>query len=58
LIFLLFGKKGNDVLTKTSTVIDSEQCFDSLTFLVMWPVIAGGGALTEKFVAWWYDKID
>lgn len=49
------GKKGNDILRKTNTVIDNRSdVFDQLTFENV-AVIAE--ALTEKFIAGDYDKI-
>lgn len=50
------GKKGNDILTKTLTVIDNQsQVFDALTFDNV-TVIAE--TLTQKFVSGEYDKIE
>ncbi|MBE0392538.1 F-type H+-transporting ATPase subunit gamma [Flavobacterium sp. 7E] len=50
------GKKGNDVLTKTNTVIANESAvYDSLTFD---NVAAIADTLTEKFVTGEYDKIE
>jgi F-type H+-transporting ATPase subunit gamma len=50
------GKKGNDILTKTLTVVDNQsQVFDALTFDNV-TVIAE--ALTQKFVSGEYDKIE
>ena len=50
------GKKGNDILTKTLTVVDNQsQVFDALTFDNV-TVIAE--ILTQKFVAGEYDKIE
>jgi F-type H+-transporting ATPase subunit gamma len=50
------GKKGNDILTKTLTVVDNQsQIFDALTFDNV-TVIAE--ILTQKFVAGEYDKIE
>ncbi|UQD55539.1 ATP synthase F1 subunit gamma [Flavobacterium sp. K5-23] len=50
------GKKGNDVLEKTATVIDNQSAvFDALTFDNV-AVIAD--ALTQKFVSGEYDKIE
>ncbi len=50
------GKKGNDILTKTLTVVDNQsQVFDVLTFDNV-TVIAE--TLTQKFVSGEYDKIE
>jgi F-type H+-transporting ATPase subunit gamma len=50
------GKKGNDILTKTLTVVDNQsQVFDALTFDNV-TVIAE--TLTQKFVSGEYDKIE
>ena len=50
------GKKGNDILTKTLSVVDNQsQVFDALTFDNV-TVIAE--ALTQKFVSGEYDKIE
>ena len=50
------GKKGNDVLVKTSAVIDNQSAvFDDLTFDNV-AVIAD--TLTEKFLSGEYDKIE
>jgi F-type H+-transporting ATPase subunit gamma len=50
------GKKGNDILTKTLTVVDNQShVFDHLTFDNV-TVIAE--ALTQKFVSGEYDKIE
>jgi F-type H+-transporting ATPase subunit gamma len=50
------GKKGNDVLVKTSVVIDNQSAvYDDLTFDNV-AVIAD--ALMEKFISGDYDKID
>jgi F-type H+-transporting ATPase subunit gamma len=50
------GKKGNDILTKTLTVVDNQShVFDALTFDNV-TVIAE--ALTQKFVSGEYDKIE
>ena len=50
------GKKGNDILTKTLTVVDNQsQVFDHLTFENV-TVIAE--TLTQKFVSGEYDKIE
>ena len=50
------GKKGNDILTKTFTVVDNQsQVFDALTFDNV-TVIAE--TLTQKFVSGEYDKIE
>ena len=49
------GKKGNDILRKTTTVIENKsEVFDELTFE---NVAAIAEALTEKFIAGDYDKI-
>ncbi|MCA6421250.1 MAG: ATP synthase F1 subunit gamma [Flavobacterium sp.] len=53
---LAIGKKGNDVLRKTNTVIDNKsEVFDQLTFD---NVAAISDLLTEKFIAGDYDKIE
>jgi F-type H+-transporting ATPase subunit gamma len=50
------GKKGNDILTKTLSVVDNHsQVFDHLTFDNV-TVIAE--TLTQKFVSGEYDKIE
>ncbi|MCI4444287.1 MAG: ATP synthase F1 subunit gamma [Lentimicrobium sp.] len=50
------GKKGNDILTKTLTVVDNQSSvFDHLTFDNV-TVIAE--TLTQKFVSGEYDKIE
>jgi F-type H+-transporting ATPase subunit gamma len=50
------GKKGNDVLVKTSVVIENQSAvYDDLTFDNV-AVIAD--ALTEKFISGEYDKIE
>ncbi len=50
------GKKGNDVLRKTNTVIDNKnEVFDNLTFE---NVAAIADVLTEKFISGEYDKIE
>ena len=50
------GKKGNDILTKTSTVIDNQSSvFDTLTFDTVATIAQ---TLTEKFVSGEYDKIE
>jgi F-type H+-transporting ATPase subunit gamma len=50
------GKKGNDVLVKTSTVIDNQSAvYDDLTFD---NVAAIADSLTEKFISGDYDKIE
>ena len=50
------GKKGNDILTKTLSVVDNQsQVFDQLTFENV-TVIAE--TLTQKFVSGEYDKIE
>ncbi|REG98955.1 ATP synthase F1 subunit gamma [Flavobacterium aquicola] len=50
------GKKGNDILSKTSTVIDNQSAvFDQLTFD---NVALIAEALTQKFVSGEYDKIE
>jgi F-type H+-transporting ATPase subunit gamma len=50
------GKKGNDVLVKTSTIIDNQSAvYDDLTFD---NVAAIADALTEKFISGDYDKIE
>ncbi len=50
------GKKGNDILSKTLTVVDNQSpIFDDLTFD---NVSAIAQTLTDKFVAGEYDKIE
>ena len=50
------GKKGNDILSKTLTVIDNKSTvFDSLTFDNVAKIAE---TLTEKFVSGEYDKIE
>ncbi|MEZ7498367.1 ATP synthase F1 subunit gamma [Flavobacterium sp. Arc3] len=50
------GKKGNDVLVKTNTVIDNQSAvFDDLTFD---NVALIADTLTEKFLSGEYDKIE
>jgi F-type H+-transporting ATPase subunit gamma len=50
------GKKGNDILSKTLTVIDNQSSiFDHLTFD---NVAAIAETLTQKFVAGEYDRIE
>jgi len=50
------GKKGNDILSKTLTVVDNQsQVFDHLTFENV-TIIAE--TLTQKFVSGEYDKIE
>ena len=50
------GKKGNDVLAKTNSVIDNQSAiYDSLTFD---NVAAIADVLTQKFVDGDYDKIE
>ena len=50
------GKKGNDILTKTLTVVENQsQVFDQLSFENV-TVIAEN--LTQKFVSGEYDKIE
>ena len=50
------GKKGNDILTKTLTVVDNQSAiFDALTFDNV-TVIAE--TLTQKFISGEYDKIE
>ena len=50
------GKKGNDILTKTLTVVENQsQVFDALTFNNV-TVIAE--TLTQKFISGEYDKIE
>ena len=49
------GKKGNDVLRKTTTVIENKsEVFDHLTFDNVAKI---ADSLTEKFIAGEYDKI-
>ncbi|AMA48033.1 ATP synthase F1 subunit gamma [Flavobacterium covae] len=53
---LTIGKKGNDVLRKTHTIIANESTiFDNLTFD---NAVTIASDLTEKFVAGEYDKIE
>ena len=50
------GKKGNDILSKTLTVIDNQsQVFDHLTFENVTKIAE---TLTQKFVSGEYDKIE
>jgi F-type H+-transporting ATPase subunit gamma len=50
------GKKGNDILTKTLTVVDNQSAiFDDLTFNNV-TIIAE--SLTERFISGEYDKIE
>jgi F-type H+-transporting ATPase subunit gamma len=50
------GKKGNDILSKTLTVIDNQSAvFDDLTFDNVAQIAE---ALTQKFVAGEYDRIE
>jgi F-type H+-transporting ATPase subunit gamma len=50
------GKKGNDVLRKTNTVIDNKsEIFDNLTFENVAEI---ADVLTEKFITGEYDKIE
>ena len=50
------GKKGNDILRKTNTVIENKsEIFDELTFDRVSQIAE---ALTEKFVTGDYDKIE
>jgi F-type H+-transporting ATPase subunit gamma len=50
------GKKGNDILSKTLTVVDNQSSiFDHLTFD---NVAAIAETLTQKFVSGEYDKIE
>ena len=50
------GKKGNDILRKTNTVIENKsEIFDELTFDRVSQIAE---ALTEKFVSGDYDKIE
>ena len=50
------GKKGNDILTKTLTVVDNQsQVFDDLTFENVTKIAE---TLTQKFVSGEYDKIE
>ena len=50
------GKKGNDVLSKTLTVIDNQSAiFDNLTFENVAKIAE---QLTEKFTSGQYDKIE
>lgn len=50
------GKKGNDVLSKTHSVVDNQSViFDDLTFDAVSKI---ADTLTEKFVSGEYDKIE
>ncbi len=50
------GKKGNDILTKTSTVIENKSAvYDNLTFDNVAEIAQ---TLTDKFIAADYDKIE
>jgi F-type H+-transporting ATPase subunit gamma len=50
------GKKGNDILTKTLSVVDNQsQVFDELTFENVTKIAE---TLTQKFVSGEYDKIE
>jgi len=50
------GKKGNDILTKTLSVVDNQsQVFDHLTFENVTKIAE---TLTQKFVSGEYDKIE
>ena len=50
------GKKGNDILTKTLSVVDNQsQVFDHLTFDNVTKIAE---TLTQKFVSGEYDKIE
>ena len=50
------GKKGNDILTKTLSVVDNQsQVFDQLTFENVTKIAE---TLTQKFVSGEYDKIE
>ncbi|RTY88246.1 ATP synthase F1 subunit gamma [Flavobacterium sp. RSP15] len=50
------GKKGNDVLSKTHSVVDNQSVvFDDLTFDAVAKI---ADRLTEKFVSGEYDKIE
>lgn len=50
------GKKGNDVLSKTLSVVDNQSAiFDNLTFENVATIAA---VLTQKFVSGDYDKIE
>ena len=50
------GKKGNDILTKTLTVVDNQShVFDALTFENVTKIAE---ILTQKFVSGEYDKIE
>ncbi|WPR72217.1 ATP synthase F1 subunit gamma [Flavobacterium sp. NG2] len=54
--FFAIGKKGNDVLGKTGSVIDNQSSvFDDLTFD---NVATIADTLTQKFVSGEYDKIE
>ncbi|GIZ08021.1 ATP synthase F1 subunit gamma [Flavobacterium sp. UMI-01] len=54
--FFAIGKKGNDVLTKSNTVIENQSSvFDRLTFD---NVAAIADTLTQKFLSGEYDKIE
>ncbi len=53
---LAIGKKGNDALSKTLTVIDNQSpVFDNLTFENVAKI---ADVLTEKFISGDYDKIE
>jgi len=53
---LAIGKKGNDALSKTLTVIDNQSpVFDNLTFENVAKI---ADILTEKFISGDYDKIE
>lgn len=50
------GKKGNDILTKTSAVIDNQSgIYDHLTFDAVATIAQ---TLTDKFISGEYDKIE
>ncbi len=50
------GKKGNDVLSKTCTIVDNQsRVFDALTFENVAQIAE---VLTEKFISGDYDKIE
>ena len=54
--FFAIGKKGNDILRKTNTVIDNRsEVFDNLTFENVSEIAL---ILTEKFTSGEYDKIE
>ena len=55
-MFFAIGKKGNDILRKTNTVVENKsEIFDELTFERVAEIAE---ALIEKFVTGEYDKIE